>query len=73
MATTAKVRLTLEIEMHTRWENSCSALQIYKQASIEASRVVTDMIIASTKLGDRAKLVGNPEVDVIIHTVKAES
>lgn len=66
MAATARVRLTIEIDAGSTWGDDCTARQIYDQASKEARHAIDDMILGSNKIGTRCKIVGKPEVDMIV-------
>lgn len=65
---TAKVRVTLEIDVGSSWGNECKLDQIFDQASKEALGLLNHMIAEykDEYLINRIKLVGKPEVDAII-------
>lgn len=70
MLATARVRLTIEIDARSNWGEDCTAKQIYDQASQEARREIDNMILGINKLGTNCKLVGKPEVDMVVMPVK---
>ena len=59
--TTARVAITVEVDIDSTWGPDCMVKQIYHQAKVEATRLVQKGMRDS-----QMRLIGNPVVKMII-------
>jgi hypothetical protein len=70
MPATARVTLTVEVDIKSTWGDDCKLDQIYKQAAEEAVSSLTQHIYRAGGFGGRIKVVGEPNVMCVITTQK---
>ena len=70
MPATARVTLTVEVDIKSTWGDDCKLDQIYKQAAEEAVNSLTQHIYRSGGFGGRIKVVGEPNVMCVLTTQK---
>ena len=65
---TARVTLTLEIEVESTWGDDCTVGQVYKQAQDGAMGTISQMVAASgvNKYRERVRVIGKSKIDAVI-------
>lgn len=64
---TARVRLTVEVPVTSRWGSDCPLEQIFKQASDEATRYIKNLFERHRPDGgNRVQIVGQPDVVAVL-------